>query len=347
VAHGSALEVWIAGTNVPGEVTGMARQAEAEGFDGLSLGDTQCLSADPFVGLTAAALVTETLKLGVGVTNPVTRHPAVTACAIASVQVESGGRAILGIGRGDSAVSKLGRRAATVQELETYVEQLQRYLSGEHVELDGEASALEWLGRLTLPKVPLDVAATGPSVIAVAARHAERVTFNVGADRERLAAGIARVGDACRAAGRDVAELSVGAWLPVAPHPSTVAARELVKGVTAVYARFQAMPGHSTADIRAEDARVIESIGVHYDRARHGRADAAHVALLEDDFIDRFAVVGPPDRCIEKLRGLLRLGIDRLLIVGPNRLGPPDAYAESRRLLCDAVIPELRSWSGP
>jgi len=177
----------------------------------------------------------------------------------------------------------------------------------------------------------------------VAARHAERVTFNVGADLERLAACIARAGDACRAAGRGVTELSFGAWLPVAPHPSTVAARELVKGVTAVYARFQAMPGHSTAGIRADDARVIESIGAHYDRARHGRADAAHVALLQEDFIDRFAVVGPPDRCIEKLRGLLRLGIDRLLIVGPNQLGPPDAYAESRRLLSEAVIPELRS----
>src|SRR5688572_16284968 len=108
----------------------MARQAEADGFDGLSLGDTQCLMADPFVGLTAAAQVTETLKLGVGVTNPVTRHPAVTACAIASVHAESGGRAILGIGRGDSAVSKLGRRAASVHEFETYVERLQRYLSG-------------------------------------------------------------------------------------------------------------------------------------------------------------------------------------------------------------------------
>lgn len=73
------MEIWLAGSNVPGEAKNMARQAEAEGFDGVSFGDTQCISPDPFVGLTAAAAVTSTLKLCVGVTNPVTRHPAVTA----------------------------------------------------------------------------------------------------------------------------------------------------------------------------------------------------------------------------------------------------------------------------
>src|SRR2546421_697964 len=109
------VELWTASSNVPGQAATMARAAESDGFDGLSFGDTQCLNADPFVGLTVAASVTTGLKLAVGVTNPVTRHPAATACAIASVQIESGGRAVLGIGRGDSAGSKpggCGRRPA-------------------------------------------------------------------------------------------------------------------------------------------------------------------------------------------------------------------------------------------
>jgi 5,10-methylenetetrahydromethanopterin reductase len=47
-----------------------------------------------------AAHVTDRIQLGTGVTNPYTRHPAVAAGAVASIQGESGGRAVLGIGRG-------------------------------------------------------------------------------------------------------------------------------------------------------------------------------------------------------------------------------------------------------
>ena len=115
-----------------------------------------------------------------------------------------------------------------------------------------------------------------------------------------------------------------------------------MKGVTAVYARFQAMPGYPADAVPAEDAGVIAALGEHYDNSRHGRADASHVALLEDDFIERFAVVGPPERCIEKLWSLIGLGLDRFLIVGPNRLGPGDDFATSRQLLTEVVIPELR-----
>ncbi len=336
------MEVWIAGSNVPGTASEVARRAEGEGFDGLSFGDTQCINADPFVGLTAAAVVTKTLKLGVGVTNPVTRHPAVTACSIASVQVESDGRAVLGIGRGDSAVSRLNLRAAPVEALEAYVRRLQRYLAGEVVDIEGKKTALEWLRALSLPKVPVDVAATGPAVTSVGARLAERVTFNIGADSQRLSRSIALARRARLAAGLDPAGLSLGAWVPVAPHPSIAAARDLVKGVTAVYARFQAMPGFPADTVPAEDAGVIRALGEHYDDSRHGRADATHIALLEEDFIERFAVVGPPERCIEKLWRLIGLGLDRLLIVGPNRLGPADDFATSRQLLSEVVIPGLR-----
>jgi len=60
------------------------------------------------VELALAARATERLRLGPAVTNPVTRHPAVTAAAVATLQVESEGRAVVVFGRGDLAVLQLG-----------------------------------------------------------------------------------------------------------------------------------------------------------------------------------------------------------------------------------------------
>src|SRR5207237_1435766 len=152
---------------------------------------SQNLAGDPYVALALAAKATDRLRLGTGVTNPVTRHPAVTAACIASVQGESKGRAQLGIGRGDSALAYLGRAPASVAVFERYLADLQSYLRGDAVAFGDDAdletlgladapkeSRLSWLG-MAQPKVPVAVAATGPRVIEAAARHADRVTFAV------------------------------------------------------------------------------------------------------------------------------------------------------------------------
>ena len=70
---------------------GLARQAEESGFAGLLLADSQNLVGDPFVELGVAARVTSRIGLGTGIVNLVTRHPAVVAAAIASVQVDRAG----------------------------------------------------------------------------------------------------------------------------------------------------------------------------------------------------------------------------------------------------------------
>ena len=77
-----AVEVWTAGVNTPGRAQEQARQATADGYDGISMGDTVTMAGDPYVGLTAAGFASPNLKLLVGVTNSVTRHPALTAAAI-------------------------------------------------------------------------------------------------------------------------------------------------------------------------------------------------------------------------------------------------------------------------
>ena len=128
-----ARQVWLHGFPVPGRCEETAAQAERLGFDGLLLADSQNLVGDVFVELGVLARGTHRLGLGTGVINPVTRHPAVTAAAIASVQLESGGRAVLGVGRGDSSLAQLGLARPSTARLREFVGQVRGFLHGETV----------------------------------------------------------------------------------------------------------------------------------------------------------------------------------------------------------------------
>src|SRR5258708_16341608 len=115
------LEIWTAGVGIPGLTARMARRAEDEGWDGIGLVDSQNLAGDPYVELGLAAAATSSIGLATAVTNPLTRHPAAAATAIATVQAESGGRAVLGIGRGDSSLAHLGLSPAPVPLFRSYL----------------------------------------------------------------------------------------------------------------------------------------------------------------------------------------------------------------------------------
>ncbi len=269
-------EFWQITSPVPGTTQTLARAAEENGWDGIVFADTQNLSGDPYAGLSLAAKATERLKLGTGVTNPVTRHPAVTASAIMTVQVESDGRAELGIGRGDSSLGHLGRKPAPVEQLDRYLQQVQGYLRGEVIDLDGFASRLQWLGAAGKPKVPVHVAATGPRVIALAARHAERVMFAVGADLDRLKWAVALARATRQEQGQDPAGVALGAYVNVVVHSDAVAARESARGTIGAFAHFSGMRGAATELLRPEDRLVVQRFASGYDMVHHLRNTAAH-----------------------------------------------------------------------
>lgn len=326
---------------VPGIVGTMAAGLEAAGWDGLFMTDTQNLTAEVYASLGIAAASTERVLLGPGVTNPVTRHPAVTASSIATVHAASGGRAVLGIGRGDSSLGFLGRKPAPVGVLEEYLARVRGYLHGEEVDLGDAVSHNVWIPETGLPPVPIDVAATGPKVIAVAARRADRVTFAVGADPQRIRSSIAIVRAERAAAGLDPAGISLGAYVNVAVHPDVAVAREVVRGVTAVFAHFSSMAG-APAGAGGGDGVVLDHIDEQYEMAEHGRSDAGHAASIPDEFIDCFAVVGPAERCVARLSELIEAGVERIVVV-PGVHGPIIGdLAESMRAMATDVLPALR-----
>lgn len=355
-------EIWRAGGSNTGATPELARAVEAQGWDGQMFMDSQCLSADPYAQMGVWACSTERIRLSTGVTNPFTRNLAVLAGAAATIQAISGGRSVLGIGRGDSALAYLGHAPVGLQVFERSLRHLQALLRGEEIPFaefgsSGEAPdlhslslggrpegvRLRWLPEGLL-KVPLDVAATGPRVIEMAARLAERVTFSVGAEPERLEWGLATARAARDAAGLPADGVSYGAQLVVVCHPDEATAMEVAMHMAPPLARFQVIQGKQVGPADAAMSENLDAIKSGYDMTKHGVHDAKDRIVgggLTQDFVRRFAIVGSPEHCTERLLGLRRLGLERFVVVGPGFY--PESWGEAGELFAREVIPALRA----
>jgi 5,10-methylenetetrahydromethanopterin reductase len=325
---------------IPGRVGELARMAEGDGWDGLALTDSQNLAGDVFAGLAVAAHATSTLLLATGATNPATRHPAVVASAMATIHLESQGRGWLGIARGDSAMAYIGRKPMPLPEFEQALSQVQTYLRGEAIQLNGFSSRLEWVDRAHVAKVPMSVAATGPRVIQLAARTADAITFAVGADPARLQPAIDLAREARQAAGRE--PLRLGAYVNAIAHPDVALARKLVRGRMGVYARFSTMSRSVMDSLPDADRKVAQDLVDSYDLHSHAASGARHTDALADDFVERFGIVGPSEVVAERLTQLVGLGLDHIVIVGHSRDTPTDVFNESSRRFGAEVLPAVR-----
>ena len=172
-------------------------------------------------------------------------------------------------------------------------------------------------------------------MIELGARHAERVDFTVGAEHERVRWAV-KTARAVEGGG----EVSLGAFVNVAVHPDRAVARDLVRGSTAILARFAAEGAPS--DGLSEVTRVgIARLGAGYDESRHGQSSAPAAQRLEDDFIDRFAVCGPANEVADRLAALGDLGIERVIVVPGSLDADPTVVEESNERFAADVLPAL------
>jgi 5,10-methylenetetrahydromethanopterin reductase len=74
----------------------------------------------------------------------------------------------------------------------------------------------------------------------------------------------------------------------------------------------------------------------------HTQGDSRQAGTLTDDFVERFAIVGPPERCIERLRALAALGLDKVAISGGMRGAAVEDAAVGRQLVAEHVLPGMR-----
>jgi len=306
-------------------------RAETLGFRGVWVADSQSVFRDAFMALTLFAQRTSNMELATGVTNIITRHPAVLAHSFATLDEYSGGRAVLGIGVGDSAVFTIGERPARLKRMEQVIDTVRRLMAGEEVNHDGMDLKVSWPPR----KVPVVIACTGPKSLQLAGRIADGVLFQVGADPQLARYAIRNIETGARAAGRDPSEIKLYQRLAFAVSEDREQVRAEARGYASVAAGtiYKAVPHQDMPAGLLHDLQVMKE---KYDYQQHGSMDAAQAGLITDRILDAVAITGTPDEVIPRLRELTQLGIDNFVL--PIATKHPDAVID---MLAQKVMPYI------
>jgi alkanesulfonate monooxygenase SsuD/methylene tetrahydromethanopterin reductase-like flavin-dependent oxidoreductase (luciferase family) len=309
------------------ECIASVKAAEDAGYSHAWFIDSQILWQDCFVYMTHALAATERIVVGTAVTNPFTRHVTTTASAFATLAQLHPGRLELGIGRGDSAVRTMGLDPVKTSFLKESIPVLRDLMAGRHVDVNGTDVHFRWLKGDA--GVPIMMSATGPKNLRTAGGLADRVMLYVGVDPECVRWAIDHVRAGAEAAGRDpdgvklsvLTAMWVGddqedawakcRWAPAAcaNHIEDTMRRNSEHG----------MPEAMTRLVRARD---------HYDYyAGHLDSSADHTAYLSGELVDDFALAGPAEKVLAKVRELFELGIDEVSCAYQN-----GAFAQIERV---------------
>src|SRR5712664_2461806 len=136
--------VTLQGVYEPTEWVELVRWVEELGYDDLWITDSSLHAGDCYVYATLALFSSSRLRVGTAVTNPLTRHPGITANAFRSLAQLGPGRVICGIGVGDRPLGELGLPMAKLQTLRDAIDALRALWGGET--LDREVGSWRFAG---------------------------------------------------------------------------------------------------------------------------------------------------------------------------------------------------------
>ncbi|QYJ16450.1 F420-dependent glucose-6-phosphate dehydrogenase [Rubrobacter xylanophilus DSM 9941] len=312
----------------------LTRRAEEHGFTHAWTFDSHILWEEPYVIHSQMLAATERIMVGPFVTNPVSRDPSVTASVFATLNEMFGNRTICGIGRGDSVVRVLGRKPATLGQVERAMHVIRELAEGREVDYDGTKVRIPWVrgGRLKVW-----MAGYGPKALSLIGRKADGFILQL-ADPVILEWTKRHVHDAAREAGRDPKEVKICVAAPAYVGDDLAHQREQCRW-------FGGMVGNHVADLVArygEGSEIPTALTDYikaregYDYSHHGKADNPTTEFVPDDIVDRFCVLGTVEDHIAKLRTLEELGADQFNVYLMH-----DAMEETLDAYGEKIIPVL------
>ena len=284
----------------------LAKVSEEVGFSHIWVGDSHLIWREAYINMAAMALNTTKVKLATGVTNPLTRHPSVSASGYATLEEYAPGRMIVGIGLGDSSVETMGMKPSTLANFEKSLEQMRQILDGKEAQLPtGKIHLL----HPTKTRVPIYIAASGPKMLELSGRIADGIIVLVGVANDYIAHAKKKIAAGAEAAGRKLADINLVLWVPCAVS-ETANAKDAVK---AHVARVVAHPLPYVLD--PNEQKVLQEIRKTYDYYHHMDQQANHAEVIPDWLVDKFAIAGTVAQCKTQIERIKETGVQQIAII--------------------------------
>jgi len=294
-----------------------AEMSEEAGFDLVGVPDSQSVYRELYVTAALAALRTKRATIGPWVANPLTRHPAVQASAIATIDEMSGGRAMLGLGTGHSATDMLGLKPASLQALREYVVAVRELFAKKETVYQGRTVRMSWATR----PVPVYIAGAGPKILRLAGQVADGVIVGSGLLPGVVRDALAQIRQGALDAGRDPSSVDVW-WL--ARCCVADSRRDALREIRAAIAtpgksvfRFGQDDPHVPPELRERVARLVQRYRVDEHGMLGDDRDNARVVEelgLVDYLAERFAIVGTPEECAEQVNRAAAAGANQICL---------------------------------
>ena len=296
------------------DLASLARQVEDWGYDYIWLADERFFR-EIYSCLTLCALNTKKIQIGVCVTDPYSRHPALTAMAIATLDEISEGRAVLGIGAGVSGFGELGidraRPALAIREMVGLVRKL---MTGENVDFQGRMVQFNH-GALNFTPVradlPIYVASNAPRGLQVAGELADGAIVSGCAEEPSIDYAKGLIAKGARKVGRDLAEIDLVARLNCCVSTDGQGARNSIRTAT-----IRSLPGHlnfvtaAGIEVAPDLAASLSQMGYTHDDAT--LADMAR--RVPDHIIDAMTLAGTPEEVAQRVGRIVRRGVNQILV---------------------------------
>lgn len=293
----------------------LAQVVERYQYDFIWIPDSQLIWRELYSLMMLCALKTSRVRIGTGVTNLSTRHPTVTASAACTINELSNGRAVLGLGRGDSSVRLMGERPMSVNQFMDEVSTVRALCSGEEAEINGKKIRLAWSKR----RVPIYVAAYGPKMLAFAGRVADGVIIQVG-EPNAIKWMIGHVKKGAEEAGRSIKDLDIVSFTACYISDDLQKAREMVRWYPATVSNhiFSLLSRYASTEIPSELLMDMESLRGKYNYWQHDVVGSEHSKYVTDRLVDSFTISGSPERCSRKIRELRDAGVTNVNLYLPE-----------------------------
>src|SRR5262245_32496132 len=271
----------------------LAERADGYGYGMIGIADTPGNAMDPWVSATIVARASRRARVALCVTNLLTRHPAVSAAAIASLDHVSNGRAVLGIGAGHSGTKNVGLPKSRAKELAEGVTFIRKLLRGTPATLGPATAHLPWIKRAP----PVFLAASHPKPLQAAGETADGVFANYGLAADNIRDSRAQIVAGAKAAGRNPDDIEIWQIAALDCNEDRNAARSKVGAMLAFLA------GYVIGDKHLETRGVPEPLRtplLELRRRYSTRPGEADIKLVEElglvDYLARRPAVGgnPP-----------------------------------------------------